>query len=263
MLYYPQLSSGAGAQFPLRRRLGLRTVTNESSSGDQIRMPDAGARMTGWKLQYKNLNDAERAAIEQLFEACEGRLSTFIFLDPTDNLLQWSADWSKQAWTAGPMIQIAGGMADPVGGSAAMQVTNAGQGPQRVMQTTAGASWFQYCFSIYVRSDAPAEAKMVIASGGAESTNAIVTSATWTRITQLGGLTAKSDGISFGIELAAGERIYAFGAQVEGQASPGLYKPTTDRAGVYEKARFDSDMLDTSCEGVNTHSCTVQLVSGE
>jgi len=263
MLYYPQLSTGAGSQFPLRRRLGLRTVTNESCGGDQIRMPDAAAKLTRWQLQYKNLSDAERAAIEQLFEACEGRLSTFVFLDPTDNLLQWSADWSNKAWTAGPMIQIAGGIADPMGGSAAMQVTNAGQGPQRVMQTTAGASWFQYCFSIYFRSDAPAEAKMVIASDGAESTSAIVTRATWTRVTQLGGLTAKTDGISFGIELAAGQRVDVFGAQVEAQGSPGQYKPTTDRAGVYAKARFDSDFLDISHEGVNNHSCVVQLVGGE
>lgn len=263
MLYFPQLASGACAQLPLRRRLSLRTVRNESSSGDTIRMSDSSAKTTSWQLQYKNLSDEELASIQQLFEASEGRLGTFTFLDPSDNLLEWSGDWTKRAWTAGPMMQVVGGVSDPIGGSAAMQLTNTGQAPQRVVQAIPAASWFQYCFSTYVRSDAPGGATLVVASGGEESTSAIVTSATWTRVVKVAGLSSKNDGISFGIELAAGQRIHAYGAQVEAQVSDGLYKPTTDRAGVYGKTRFDSDALTINAEGVNNNSCAVQLVSGE
>ena len=73
---------------------------NQLPSGFTIRMADMGAQKVQWRLRYSSLTDAERSSIESLFEASEGQLNTFTFLDPTDNLLMWSEDWTQAVWTA-------------------------------------------------------------------------------------------------------------------------------------------------------------------
>ncbi len=261
MLYYPQLTSGAIGQFPIRRRSEMRTVSNEMPGGDTIRASDMGRQAVRWELPYKNLTNDEWSAIEELFAASEGRLGTFTFLDPTDNLLVWSEDWTKQAWTAGALIQLTGGMADPLGGTGAMQVGHTGQAAERIMQTIGGASWFQYCFSVFLRADSAVTAQMVVATSGEESKSAVSVGPTWTRVLKTGSLAAKQDGISLGVELPAAATIQVFGAQVEAQPAAGYYKKTTDRGGVYAKTRFDSDSLLVTAEGNNSNSGVVKLVS--
>src|ERR1700682_2104067 len=123
MLYYPQLASGALCQLPIKTRTRLRTVSNELPSGDNIRMTDPGIATVRWRLQYAGLTDGERSSIEQLFEAAEGQLTTFTFLDPTDNLLLWSDDYTKSVWTVDPLLNVTTGSADPLGGNGAMQMT--------------------------------------------------------------------------------------------------------------------------------------------
>src|SRR5262249_11127352 len=155
MLYYPQLTSGSVCQFPAGWRTTIRTISNELAGGANIRMSDPGGRTMCWRLEYSSLTDDEQSAMEQLFEAAEGRLESFTFLDPTDNLLTWSEDWTKPTWTSDPLLQSAGGGTDPFGGSGALQITNIAQTAQQVVQSLGGASWFQYCFSVYLRSDSP------------------------------------------------------------------------------------------------------------
>src|SRR5690349_18339431 len=123
MLYYPQLTSGSVCQFPVGWRVTARTVSNELPGGDTVRMDDPGARTIYWQLKYSSLTDNEEAAMEQLFKAAEGRLQTFRFLDPTDNLLMWSEDWTKQVWSSDPLLQLTAGGTDPFGGNGAMQIT--------------------------------------------------------------------------------------------------------------------------------------------
>lgn len=262
MLYYPQLTSGAVCQLPVSQRTSIRTVSNELAGGDSIRMADPNDGVVRWQLQYSNLTDAEWSAIEQLFEAVEGRLATFTFLDPTDNLLTWSEDWTKSVWNADPMLQIVKGIQDPLGGSNAVQLTNTSQATQRVTQSIAAASWFQYSFSVYLRSDAPAVALIVASTSGQDSLTAVSIGSVWARAAESGSLSARQDGISFGIQLPAGARIQAFGAQVEAQAAPSQYKKTTDRCGVYSKTRFDSDALTLSTDAPNQNSGVVSLSSG-
>src|SRR5271170_7124501 len=127
MLYYPQLTTGAVSQFPVIRSTNMRTVANQLASGFTIRMTDTGAQKAQWRLRYASLTDGERGSIESLFEAAEGQLNTFTFLDPTDNLLMWSEDWTQPVWVADPLLHVTGGQADPFGGSDAMQLTNTGE----------------------------------------------------------------------------------------------------------------------------------------
>jgi hypothetical protein len=261
MLYYPQLSSGVVSQYPINRRTTLRTITNTLASGDNIRMSDPGSAVVGWQLQYSNLTDAEWTSLEQLFEAAEGKLTTFTFLDPMDNLLNWSEDWTKPVWTADPLLQVSAGIADPFGGTGAVQLTNTAQTTQRVVQSIAAASWFQYCYSIYLRSNAPTTVQILFSATGQESLIQFLVSSSWTRAVIADSLSLQEDGMSFGLQLPAGVSIVAFGAQVEPQPAAGYYKKTTDQAGVYPNTRFDSDSLTQTTNAPNQNSCAVSLVS--
>jgi hypothetical protein len=239
----------------------MRTLSNELAGGNTIRMGDPSAGLVRWQLQYSNITDAEWATIEQLFAAAEGRLTTFTFLDPTDNLLMWSEDWTKPAWTAEPLLSVATGIQDPLGGSNAVQLTNTSQSTQRIVQSIAAASWFQYCFSVYMRSDVPSIVQMAISATGQESLTSISTGPTWGRAVKSGSLSVSQHGIGFGVQLPAGARIQAFGAQVEAQMAAGQYKKTIDRGGVYAKTRFDSDALSLNTNAPNQNAGTVSLYS--
>ena len=261
MLFYPQLTSGSVCQFPVTRQTATRTVSNDLLSGDAIRISDPGAGLVRWQLQYSSLIDNEWLAIEQLFEAVEGRLSAFTFLDPTDNLLMWSEDWTKSAWTADPLLQISTGAADPFNGNNALQIINTSQSWQRVFQTTNAPSWFQYCYSVYVRSEAPATLQFVLETTGQQLLTPILVGSTWSRAMSAATLATQADGVGFGLQLPAGVSIQAFGAQVEAQPTAGPYKKTIDRSGVYATTRFNSDSLVRSTIARNLNSGNVKLVS--
>jgi hypothetical protein len=261
MLYYPQLTTGSIAQFPVSRTTNMRTVANQLPSGFTIRMADAGAQKVQWRLVYSDLTDGERSALESLFEASEGQLNTFTFLDPTDNLLMWSEDWTQAVWTPGALLQVTGGVADPLGGSAAMQLTNTAQTTQQIVQNISGPSWFMYCYSVYVRSDAPATIQLVVTATGQVSLTAVNTSASWARVTASGSLSVQQDGVGFGVQLPAGVQVDVFGAQVEAQPGAGLYKQTIDLGGVYSSTRFSSDLLSVTATAPNQHSCQIGLIS--
>ncbi len=261
MLYYPQLTTGAVSQFPVARQTNMRTVANQLASGYTIRMEDTDAQKVQWQLRYSSLTDGERSSIESLFEASEGQLNTFTFLDPTDNLLMWSEDWTQVVWTADPLLQVTGGVSDPTGGSDAMQLTNTAQTTQQIMQSTGGPSGFLYCFSLYVRSAAPATIQLVVAAIGQTSLIPVTTGSSWLRVTTSVHLSVEQDGISFGVQLPPGAQVDAFGAQVEAQPGAGLYKKTIDLGGVYSAARFSSDLLSFVASAPHQNSCQLGLIS--
>ena len=261
MLYFPQLTTGAVAQFPVTRSTNMRTIDNQLASGFTIRMEDTGAQKVQWQLRYSSLTDGERSSIENLFEASEGQLNTFTFLDPSDNLLMWSEDLTQTVWTADPLLQVTGGVSDPMGGSDAMQLTNTAQTTQEIVQSTSGPSSFVYCFSVYVRSAAPATIQLVAAATGQTSLTPVTTGSSWMRVTTSVRLSVQQDGIAFGVQLPAGVQVDAFGAQVEAQPGAGLYKKTIDLGGVYSAARFSSDLLSFVANAPNQNSCQLGLIS--
>ena len=224
-------------------------------------MSDAPAASIRWQLRYVNLTTEEWQSLQQLFTAAEGRLNSFTFLDPTDNLLMWSEDWTKPVWVSDPLLQLSQGLTDPLGGSAGIQITNTAQTTQRVWQDIAAPTWFRYTYSIYLRAESPCIAQMLTHSSSQELRVAVAVTSTWTRVSASPTLTTQGASIGFGLELPAGIRIEAFGPQVEAQPSAGQYKKITGRAGVYMSSRFDSDVLSAAKEATNQFSCVVDLVS--
>src|ERR1700758_2351745 len=98
MFYFPQLTTGAVGQYPIEKRRLSRTLVNEAPDGTRFKLADTGATAIEWTLDFPPMNDAERYALPLLYGNVEGRLSTFTFLDPTDNLLCWSEKLDDPVW---------------------------------------------------------------------------------------------------------------------------------------------------------------------
>lgn len=261
MLHYPRLASHSVGQYPVTRTNQRRTVANVLADGSDLRMEDPGAAQVSWDLIYTHVTTDEVANIQALFDAVEGRLGTFTFVDPTDNLLNWTEDFSQSTWTADPLLQTRGAVQDPLGGTGAAQMTNTAQIAQRIGQTIAAESSFRYCFSMYLRSEAPCVIQLIGSSHGDESRRPFSIDSSWIRAIAPIQLTSQQDDIYFGLELPAGCSVTVFGPQVEAQPGAGSYKQTTNIAGVYANSRFDSDALALTATGPNQHSGTVRVRS--
>lgn len=259
MLYFPQLSSGATGQFPITRQRSARTVVNQSIQGYQVKLADAAAAITEWHLSFNELTDQELAALEALFQAAEGRLTPFTFLDPVDNLLAWSEQQDQAVWQAGPLLTVTAGVADPMGGTAAYQISNPTAATSTLQQSINAPASLGYCLSLYVRSD---QSTQIWLTRGA-ATDARAISPQWTRLNSSGTLGGADDSITFGIELDPGATVDVFGFQVEAQNTSSLYKQTDETGGVYPNARFRDDTLAVTTVGPGRYSCELDIVNVE
>ncbi|MEK7753773.1 MAG: hypothetical protein AAB654_17765, partial [Acidobacteriota bacterium] len=226
MLCFPQLSTGSAAQYPIVRRRRARSIVNDTPGGGRVTFSDSAAESLEWELALSGLTTQEWAPIEDLFEACGGRASDFLFLDPLDNLLGWSEELAAAAWAAGPMIERTAGRPDPLGTTRATRLVNTGQAPQRLTQTLSAPGGFQYCLSVRIRSAVPGVAKLVLATTGAEDLRIVETGPEWREVWMAARLGGTGETITGGVELAPGASVEVFGMQLEAQSGPSAYKKT-------------------------------------
>jgi hypothetical protein len=261
MLYFPQLLSGATAQYPFVKRRIQRTAVSSAPDGRTLKLLDPGWTLVEWELTLGTLSSQERAELETFFSTVEGRLGEFTFLDPTDNLFVRSEELTAAAWSKGPFIEFTEGAADPNGGTSATRIFNAGAASQRIQQALEGPGWFHYCFSLYARSDMPGSLTVFRTTAGGEETATYPISSSWKRLAHSGRSQGAEAGVAFGISLEAGASVEVFGMQAEAQPAPSTYRMTTFRNGLYENARFDDDSLRLVSEGPEQHYCTVRIVA--
>src|SRR5215468_283528 len=124
MFYFPQLSTGSIAQYPIQKRCVMRTIVNQAADGNQYKLADAKAEAVEWILKFQTLTDAERDALISLYTDVEGIFGSFTFLEPADNLLVWSEDLTQNAWSHNSQLSVTKGVADPNGGTSANTITN-------------------------------------------------------------------------------------------------------------------------------------------
>ncbi|MCE5306208.1 MAG: hypothetical protein LLG20_01055 [Acidobacteriales bacterium] len=236
-------------------------MTNTLSDGSTQRFGDPAGSRIEWTLTYEDLTDAEMAAITTLFQACEGRLLTFTFPDPTANLLGWSENLAADAWRKDPLLQLTSGAADPLGTNRATRITNTGQAAQRLDQSLAAPENLQYCFSLYARSDYTGEIITYRMSGGTGDRRTFTIGPSWKRLIISSKLDSSTETATFGLELPNGRTADVFGLQVEAQPGASQYKITAGQGGVYKRARFMDDSLTVTSQGVNRHSCRVRVTA--
>lgn len=259
MNFYPQLQSGAIAQFPLTATRRVRTVGRDTEDGRRVIGLDAEAGRIEWELNYRDLTIPEWETIEGFFDAREGRLGTFAFLDPMANLLAWSGDFSKAVWVKDPLLSASAGYADPSGGTGAWQLSNSGGAAQRIMQTAAAPGWFTTSWSVWARSGGASAVRLVRRAGAVEHTLQQTIGPVWKRVAFGGAPGGGGESTSFGIEVAAGGAVEIFGPQAESQPAAGSYKATGALSGVYTAARFDMDELSGVSQGDGRMGTTVRI----
>lgn len=259
MLVFPQLLTGANAQYPLARTESFRTALHSMADGREVKFADTASVSTRWELRMDGLTDEEWDAVAALHEAAEGRLRTFTLLDPLSNLFAWSEDFEKSEWLRDPMLTVVGGIEDPFGGVAAFRLSNAGQASQTLRQNIAGPGHFQYCCSVWARSSSGSAVTVLL--GGEGRTHLL--DASWTRVSFPGSPGGNAAFFSGGFALGAGASVDLFGPQLEAQPAPGAYWKTIDRSGVYPKVRFAADELDRTATGPGANAGLVTLVSVE
>jgi hypothetical protein len=256
MACFPQLSSGALGQYPIRKRNACRTIRNQCLDGRDIKLADPAASKTDWALTFQELTDGEIDAMRDFFVSMEGSLNSFSFLDPTDNLLVWSEQFDQAAWQKDALLQLTSGVADPLGRSSAFHVVNTGGATQGLTQTLNVPERYYYAFSLWVRGQAGA---VTLRRGG--ETSVLAVDMNWNRLVLACESGGTDETVAFGIQFVPGASVDLFGAQVEAQIGASGYKKTTSRGGVYPITRFAEDGLVLSTIGPGRHGCLVHLRS--
>ncbi len=258
-LFFPQLSTGALAQYPVRRaRLG-RSIRNILPSGDLILAPDPDATTLVWQLAYSALPTAEIGAIQNLFQTCAGPVHAFTFIDPVDNMLAGSTTLSAPAWMIPGFVSVSTGAPDPMGTMNGFLITNTGQAAAALTQTLTVPAWYTYCFSLYVTSNQPSSIALLRQGQNAQSVTSSPIGMAWTRIVSSGALSDASTTLTVGIQLSAGQQVTIYGPQLEPQPSPSRYRPTAQRGGVYSKAHWGADQLLVTAEAPDLFSTTFTI----
>src|SRR5436309_7789297 len=111
---------------PLAREVRFTSRLNRLSGGSELRTQDQIAPLFRWNLKIGPIGDAELSEIETFHAARGGAYESFVFLDPLDNLLRWSEDFSQFPWQKSnpSALQVSSGISDPLGGSAAQTLGN-------------------------------------------------------------------------------------------------------------------------------------------
>lgn len=260
MRYFPQLETGTAGQYPLRRERQERVVRYASLDGRLRTYYDSGAARVGWVLQYRGVTDAEREAIDLLFQECEGRLQSFLFLDPAANLLRWSEDYTQNAWVRDPMVTLQGGMDDLWGMDRAMRLQNTAEVPQRIAQTIQAPGTLQYCFSVYTsRYGTPF--RLRIDSGGVVTEREFQAFGPWQRFSVAARPGSNAETVTFSLVMEPGRVLDVTGMQVDAQPALGGYRRTNSRSGLYLQARFAEDELAWTKQAPNNNAAEIRIES--
>jgi hypothetical protein len=263
MLVFPQLSTGASALYPLTKTSRQRTVVNTLGDGSTDVYADPDAASLGWTLQAKGLTAAEWGAIEALFAATAGMWQAFTFLDPAGNLIVASEDFGASTWTNGALMELTSGISDPLGTTRATAVTNAGEATEAIQQALPVPGNFQYCLSLWARTDSATGVTLSISTTGGSAIKTFTLGTSWIRVSLTANLGQSTDSVTFGAQIAGGGSIDIFGMQAEAQWGASDYKLTGANGGVFSNARFASDKITVTAQGTDVYDAVIQIVNME
>jgi hypothetical protein len=254
MLVFPQLASGAVSQMPFERVTAYRTLLNRMADGREVRVTDADFFQKFWQVPMQSLNDEEWEAIQDLFAAAEGQLQTFLFLEPGENLLSWSEDFTQAAWTASG-VTIATGVGDPLGGTAGTEISGSGG----LAQSLNIPATFRYAASVWAKTTQPGGSLQLSDGTGQQASTAFLADGKWRRYTLSTAFTGTSETLVFEMRTPGAGGLDIFGAQLEAQPSASAYKKTLQQSGVHPAARFNMDTLSDNLTSPGQHSGVLRI----
>ncbi|HLH01674.1 MAG TPA: hypothetical protein VKX25_02810 [Bryobacteraceae bacterium] len=253
-LFFPQLATGALAQYPIRKNIATRNIRNVLPDGSLVLFPDPEAGHIIWELAYQDLTAQEVSALTGLFTSCQGRFGSFIFIDPTDNMLQQSANLLASPWMASPGLSVRANALDPNGGTGAFVLTNNSQINAQLSQALYVPANYQYCLSVYASSQQATSMQITRTGPATAQASTVQLTNQWNRVTSSGALADTGPGITVSFGIPAGAQVTLFGPQLEAQPLPSRYRPTLSQSAIYTDAHWGVDALPVSAEAPNLYS---------
>jgi hypothetical protein len=240
-LFFPQLSTGALTQYPIKRVKSVHTAGYMADDGTKVMYFDPSGGSLTWQLSYAGLTQDEVASLEALFEACCGQFRAFTFLDPLANLLnpQWQPDAT---------VQLSGTVA-----------TNTGSVAAGVSQSLAIPSAYTYAFSVPGNRSADPSVNISIFASGPNSQNQVVLPLNRPLLVYSGALADTGLGLTIKVQLQPGQSIDLSQAQLEAQPAPSPFRPAL--GGIYTNAHWGSDELTFIAEGPNAFNTKFSIVT--
>jgi hypothetical protein len=257
--YFPQLSSGAIAHFPVRKILKTRTVANVLPSGEILAYPDDGAGKTSWSWEYVGITRDETVALQSFFDACCGPLKPFTFLDPVGNLLAANSNFGAPAWQLSPGVTIVSSLPSPFLNTVGMTLINRGQVEQDIQQTLRVPADYTYSFSVYVRSESAAAITLFRRSDHAEQNSSFSMTSEWRRVVSSGNLQDSTTELAVGIRISPGQQVSLAAAQLEAQANSSPYRGGSASGDVYPNAHWALEELAVRYIGPNECALRVSI----
>ncbi len=261
-LYFPQLTSGALAQYPIQKTRIVPTTKNVTLDGNMVLSSGLNfnphASRLIWQLSYTDLDISDMQALQAHFVACLGPFHAFTFIDPTDNMLASSADLTATIWQKG-VIQVASGAADPQGGNQGTVLTNTSQANQQIIQSLNVPANYQYCLSTYVTSTQVENIALTRSGTTASDSTVLSVGPNWTRVVSSGRLNDAGTSLTAGIVLAPGQQVTVYGMQLEAQLQPSRYRATGQAGGVYQGAHWAVDELAMVADAPNLFSTSFSI----
>jgi hypothetical protein len=231
-LFYPQLSTGALAQYPVKRSKTVHTAVNRMEDGSKVLYFDTQGSTLSWNLEYTGLTQQEMTALQTLFENCAGGFRVFTFLDPVGNLL-------GPVWQYSPLITASG-----------LRFTNTGITTQEILQTLPIPAGYIYTFSLWDNlTDDPA-ATVTINRRGPNSQRQDILPLAANPIISSGALNDTGNVFTIAVQLQPGQTVDLTQAQLEAQPSPSPFRPAT--GGVYTNAHWAMDELIFVADGLDS-----------
>ncbi len=263
MLFFPQLETGALAQYPLLKQRLERTIQNIAQDGSVISLYDIYAPQVRWTLDYECITDAETNLITSFFMSCEGSLQPFLFVDPTANLLLFNEDLTQSCWVFSSLLQLTTAIADPMGGTAGVQVINSSQTSLPVTQTVSIPGQYTCAFSVYLRSSSvPCTVTLSRSDGNNTASQSASPSSAWARFYLSSAFASSQSTLcEFSLMVPAESIVDVFGFQVDAQPQPGTYLPTTSVNATYPFARFDMDQVTVASTGPSQNNLRLNILS--
>lgn len=244
------------ATYPLSREVRFTTRLNHLTDSTEYRATELAVPLFHWDLSVQPLSDAGLTTVQNFFQARGGAYESFGFLDPLDNLLLWSEDFTQAAWQkSNPVdLHVTAGITDPLGGTAAQTLNNTGFFPNVVQQIVAAKpGGITFTVSVWLKAGT-APITMRLSDGATETFSLTVTSGSgWTRYHLTGTFSGAGTQVGSEIEIPAGAGVGVFGAQMVAAVGPAGYTRTTTVSGFHPNCRFGAGAFDhrSVAPGVN------------
>jgi hypothetical protein len=260
MLVFPDLRSQAIAQLPSSYQTSIRVAEAKTVSNKSFTYLDEAHRYKVWHLRFQGLTDEERSTLDGFYRAAGGRLRTFLFVDPFDNLFADSGLDSPR-WTADPQLLVRSGEIGPKGLGQALLISNSSMTAGRFRQILSVPGWFRYTHSIHVRSISNSQVTLYALSGDNAVARLVSPGSDWSRKSLTFARLSQSGTLEAGVEIGPLTEVCLYGAQLECTAAPTNYKETSARSGIHLDCRFGNDILTWQSEGINSHSTQIEIIT--